>query len=318
MTQLHNELMELARHLSPTPREAKLRKEAVAQLEELSKELFPDSRLEVFGSAATGLCLPGSDVDVVLLKAPSRAIYRLAAALRTRRMVDEIEVIASARVPIIKFTWRGNPVEIDVCFEEEGGPRTTEFIRGVLDVFPEVRPLTLAVKLLLAQRDLNSTHRGGMGSYLCFLTVLAYVQRARRATLVMPSAGKAAGSGSLGALLIGYLDFFGNVLNMEEVGVSLLEGGSLFRKRDRGWLSEERSFLLAMENPENPDMDVGKNSREIRTVRRAFQHAHRVLSVAALGAPLQPPEADSGSARVRQEHPATPSSSSILARVLEL
>ena len=282
MVRLHEELLLLQRNLKPNAYETTMRDKAFATLSDLTSELFPGCEAVVFGSAATGLSLPDSDVDVVLQNVPTRAIYTLSAALRSRRMVDYIEVIDKARVPIVKLRFKGIPYQVDVCFDEPGGPRTTAFIQGVLRDFPEVGPLTLAVKMFLAQRDLNNTFRGGMGSYLCFLTVLAYVQRVRRAVLGHAGTVAKPPDGNLGSLLVGYFDFYGNTLNVTDVGIRLREEGGFFRKAQRGWDSDERPFLLSIENPENPALDCGKNSHNMPTIRKAFSHAHKALAAAVV------------------------------------
>jgi len=109
---------------------------------------------------------------------------------------------------------------------------------------------------------LNETYKGGMGSYLCFLTVLCVVLRSRRLNATSPD--------NLGALLLQYFEFFGNILNYDEVGISLLKGGSFFLKKDRNWDSPERPYLLCLEDPVNPTNDIGRNSFGILTVKRAF------------------------------------------------
>ena len=36
-------------------------------------------------------------------------------------------------------------------------------------------------------------------------------------------------------------------------------------------------MLLAIENPESPGVDMGRNSHQLPKIKRAFEHAHRVL-----------------------------------------
>lgn len=272
LIQLHNEIVTFRDVVSPTKAERTERERVAKVVESLATELWPDSRTTMFGSASTNLSLPDSDVDIVIHGGGGkRAIYEISRAFRSRRMVEYMEVIDRARVPIVNLKFKGARYSADICFDEDGGPRTSRLINGVMESLPEVRPLVLVVKRFLAERELNDTFRGGMGSFLCFLTVVASVQRSRR--LATPPDAPL----SLGFLLLQYFDLFGNVLNYHEAGISLLEGGSFFSKRKRGWFSLERPFLLSIENPEKPVLDVGKNSWAIDNVRRAFSHAHRSL-----------------------------------------
>ena len=53
--------------------------------------------------------------------------------------------------------------------------------------------------------------------------------------------------------------------------------GSLFPKRSRGWSYPNRPELLAIENPDDPSFDVGKNSHQVHVAKKAFGHAHQAL-----------------------------------------
>lgn len=45
--------------------------------------------------------------------------------------------------------------------------------------------------------------------------------------------------------------------------------------------------MLYLENPDLPELDVGRNSYTMPKIRRAFEHAHQLLTV-ALGDPRVP------------------------------
>lgn len=48
-----------------------------------------------------------------------------------------------------------------------------------------------------------------------------------------------------------------------------------------------RPNLLYLENPDSPDLDIGRNSYMMPKIRRSFEHAHQLLT-AALGDPRVP------------------------------
>lgn len=57
----------LSPRLSPFPaNQAADRRAAVLAVDGAARELWPHSRVAVFGSQATGLALPGSDLDIVV------------------------------------------------------------------------------------------------------------------------------------------------------------------------------------------------------------------------------------------------------------
>jgi len=89
--------------------------------------------------------------------------------------------------------------------------------------------------------------------------------------------------GCLGALLIDFFELYGRRLNAEEVGVSCRDGGRFFAKRDKEWHDPGRPFLLAIEDPQDPSNDLGKNSYGIRQIKAAFEHAFTLLTAPPRG-----------------------------------
>jgi hypothetical protein len=65
------------------------------------------------------LVLPTSDWDVILfgVDGSSRNMHRLGAEIEARGLASKLEVIDSARVPIIKLTERESGISIDLSFE---------------------------------------------------------------------------------------------------------------------------------------------------------------------------------------------------------
>ncbi|KXZ51755.1 hypothetical protein GPECTOR_11g20 [Gonium pectorale] len=67
MLRLHQELVELCELVQPTPEEAEARRAAVEAVTGIVTSIWPNARCEVFGSYATGLYVPTSDIDLVIL-----------------------------------------------------------------------------------------------------------------------------------------------------------------------------------------------------------------------------------------------------------
>lgn len=51
-----------------------------------------------------------------------------------------------------------------------------------------------------------------------------------------------------------------------QVGVSCRRGGSFFSKRAKGFHQVERPYLLAVEDPNDPENDLGRNSYNVSRV----------------------------------------------------
>jgi len=328
---LHNEILRFCDLVSPSPAEHSARGSALGDVTRVLKSLWPDCRVKVFGSELTGLALPASDLDVACLGVPppppsgrgaggpgreTSPLRLFADALRTGGLVSQLEVVESAKVPIVKLVHARTGVSADVSFNIEDGLKTGWLMRGHLEANPPLRPLLLVLKYFLMQRGLNETYpSGGVGSFLLQLMALSFLQhRKRRADHMHAATAKqqkdyrqlppppssssssAAAAGApplptappvggenfnLGSLLLEFLELFGRKFNYEAVGVSVREGGSYFRKRDRqyAWMggAARAPNLLCLENPLLPDVDVGRNAFNILTVKRAFMHAHMVL-----------------------------------------
>jgi hypothetical protein len=73
-----------------------------------------------------GLYLPTSDIDAVLLHSgcrdPRQGLKALANALHRRDMATNVQVIAKAKVPIVKFVERESGFQFDVSFDVANGP----------------------------------------------------------------------------------------------------------------------------------------------------------------------------------------------------
>lgn len=88
--------MELCELVQPTPEEAAARAGAVAAVREVVGSIWPSARVEVFGSYATGLYVPTSDVDLVILDSGctniQAGLQALAKALTKRGVGQSIQV----------------------------------------------------------------------------------------------------------------------------------------------------------------------------------------------------------------------------------
>lgn len=245
MLQLHKEIVDFCDFLSPTPEEQEARSAAVKRVSDLIKYIFPRSKVEVFGSFKTGLYLPASDIDAVIMgsgvKTPQEGLKALSRALSQMGLAKRIQVIGKARVPIIKFVEKTSGIQFDISFDIEGGPKAAEFIQDAVSKWPPLRPLCLILKVFLQQRELNEVYSGGLGSYALLTMIMAMLHSLRECRPPEQN---------LGVLLVNFFDFYGRKLNTSDVGVSCNGAGTFFKKSVKGFLSNGRPFLLAIEDPQ--------------------------------------------------------------------
>ena len=308
---LHNEILDFCECIQPTEEETANRMRVVEEIKTVAQELWQREhkngklRVEIFGSTLTGLALPTSDVDVVIFGAPEsspkKSILKLGKELKRRGLVSYLETITGARVPIIKMTHAETGTDADICFDQDGGIHMGKMIKHMISIVPAMKPLVLVLKYFLHQRELNVTFKGGVGSFLLQLMVIASIQqhakvrqeqryrsledikmrtKSKKAWKSQKEAFRQKPSVDLGTMLLEFLEFYGRTLDTKNIGISVRGQGSLYRKAHRGFGDRRpgRAELLSLENPESPSIDIGANSYAYRRVARAISNSYEMLS----------------------------------------
>ncbi|WVZ69326.1 hypothetical protein U9M48_018126 [Paspalum notatum var. saurae] len=274
MLQLHKEILDFCDFISPSPEEQSSRTAAVQDV----------SDVEVFGSFRTGLYLPTSDIDVVIfdsrVKTPQVGLYALAKALSQKGVAKKIQVIAKARVPIVKFVERKSGIAFDISFDIDGGPQAADFIKDSVKKLPALRPLCMLLKVFLHQRELNEVYTGGIGSYALLTMLITHLQLVWGGKDILGY--RQSKEHNLGILLVKFFDFYGRKLNHWDVGISCNSSRTFFLKSDKDFMNHDRPHLLAIQDPMAPDNDIGKNSFNYFKVKSAFSKAYSVLTDANL------------------------------------
>ena len=298
LVRLHTELVSFHRVMAPTPAEDAGRGAAVARVAAAVAALWPRAEVAVFGSTATRLHLPTSDVDAVILGAPpvppggdaAGRLKLVAAALLARKLARGVQLIARARVPLVKFTDAESGLLFDVSFDVGGGPAAARRAARRLTGMPAARPMLAFLKTVLHQRSLNEVYSGGLGSHALLVMVLAFLgahpSRRPRGT---PSRGAppppAPLEPNLGALLLDFCDLFGRRLDATAAGVCAGAGGAFYPKAAAGHARPDRPWALAVRDPDDAGNDLTAGSFHVAKVRSAL---------ASVGAALAAPAASPG------------------------
>ncbi|KAH7544147.1 hypothetical protein JRO89_XS15G0116900 [Xanthoceras sorbifolium] len=278
MLQLHKEIVDFCDFLSPTPEEEALRNAAVESVFDVIRYIWPNCKPEVFGSFKTGLYLPTSDIDVVILgsgiKIPQMGLNALSRALSQRGIAKKIQVIAKARVPIVKFVEKRSGIAFDISFDVQNGPKAAEFIKDALSKWPPLRPLCLILKVFLQQRELNEVYSGGIGSYALLTMLMAVLQAVAGNSFGLVGVGKF----NLITFRIVLFDKFSRVLNLNYFFCTCKKAGTFFKKSNKGFTNMGKPFLISIEDPQAPDNDIGKNSFNYFQIKSAFVMAFTTLT----------------------------------------
>lgn len=241
----------------PTPCEHALRVEVVSRIENVVLSLWPHARVEVFGSFRTGLYLPTSDIDLVVIgrfeKLPLRTL-ETQLAMQGIADLSTIRVLDKASVPIVKLTDRETQVKVDISFNMQSGVQSAELIKSYKRKYPVLSKLVLVLKQFLLQRDLNEVFTGGISSYSLILMCISFLQLHPRQNLTEQS--------NLGVLLLEFLELYGRKFNYMKTGISIKNGGRYIPKEElqRDMVDGHRPSLLCIEDPLTPGNDIGKFS----------------------------------------------------------
>lgn len=175
---LHKELVDFFEYAKPQAFEKAVRKELVDKLKALVKRKWPNANVKPFGSYMSGLYLPIADMDLVICSneylsggAPilgtKTRLYTLKNHLVNLGVPHEndVEVIAMARVPIIKYVDGLTGLPVDISFENLTGPTAINTFLAWKEKYPAMPVLVAVIKHFLCMRGLNEPANGGIGGF---------------------------------------------------------------------------------------------------------------------------------------------------------
>ncbi|GMM57328.1 non-canonical poly(A) polymerase [Maudiozyma humilis] len=277
---LNLEIRDFIAYISPSKQEIETRNNTITKLRRAVKRLWPDSSLQVFGSYATDLYLPGSDIDCVIKSESGNLehrsyLYELSRYLKSNRIAKQVEVIAHARVPIIKFVDVESDLHIDVSFERVNGIQVAKIIRGWLDDTPGLRELVLIVKQFLKSRRLNDVHTGGLGgmSIVCLIYSFLYLHPRLRSDEISPE-------DNLGVLLMDFFELYGKNFSFENVALAFHDDIPTYMPKShwRALPPSRGSISLAIQDPLDASNNISRASYNVTGIRKAFSGAFDMLA----------------------------------------
>mmetsp|Transcript_27372 Transcript_27372/g.49272 ORF Transcript_27372/g.49272 Transcript_27372/m.49272 type:complete len:852 (+) Transcript_27372:1614-4169(+) len=197
------------------------------------RRLFPSCYFSLYGSCATLLDLPWSDIDLLITNVKATSIHELvhnlkslAATLETQEWTESLVVLEKAAVPVIKMkakmehAGQMDTVEIDITFDDSGlceranfGMATTMATLQFLKTYPILRLMVPVLKQLLRSLGYHSSYKGGLSSYTLLLWSIAFLVSRQ----TPPS--------DIGEALLQWLEFYGRHFDPKAQAVSVAEGG---------------------------------------------------------------------------------------------
>ncbi|MCQ2819215.1 MAG: nucleotidyltransferase domain-containing protein [archaeon] len=157
----------------------------IKKIQETVDEVNPNFKVHLYGSYATGLCLPWSDMDVVLINTNKTETFdeyllgKLYMKLVSKPWIKSYKLIDTTNVPIIKLISNDTfEFHIDISVENERhfGLKCVQLVKTFLKEYHILEPIVLALKTLLYNGNLNDPYKGGLSSYGLILMVVSFIQ----------------------------------------------------------------------------------------------------------------------------------------------
>lgn len=160
----------------------------ISNIQAAVNELTEDFEVQVYGSYATGLCLPWSDLDLVLVNRninnihlpPPFSLKNVCEVLATKPWVYSIKLIDHGSIHIVKINtkedFKNLQIDISIQTEKHYGLKCVELVNSYLNEYKVIKPLILALKTILKNANLNNPYKGGLSSYGVILMVVSYIQ----------------------------------------------------------------------------------------------------------------------------------------------
>jgi len=227
---LHKEIVDFYEYVRPRDFEERIRSELIDELKGFCRKLWPSAEVYPFGSFPTGLFLPTSDMDLVVLSdqvlnhtgpplySSKKHLFQFGHALRnsggTYRY--QMEFISRARVPLVKFVDGRTCLKVDISFEQDSGLQGVKTFSAWKEQYPAMPILVTLVKHLLCMRGLNEPVNGGIGGFSVICLVVSMFQ-------MMPQVQSESMDTlhHLGDLFMQFLDLYGNKFDYRRLAISL-------------------------------------------------------------------------------------------------
>ncbi|KAI1760651.1 hypothetical protein GGR53DRAFT_508950 [Hypoxylon sp. FL1150] len=283
-TRLHMEIMDFYDWVRPRGFEQDVRDSLVKNLTKLIKKRWPDAMTYPFGSYMSGLYLPTGDMDIAVCSdsftrrnvpkyGSKKHLFILKQYLIKNNVAyrDQVEVIAHAKVPLIKYTDNETGLKVDLSFEKLDGANAVGTFLEWKEKYPAMPILVAIIKQFLLMRGLNEPVNGGIGGFsiICMVVNLLNQMPQVQSSSMQPEH-------HLGELLMEFFDYYGNHFQYEAVAIRMNPPG-LVPKTDVSTLVYRNMDRLSILDPNNSQNDIAGGSSNTATILECFSRAYATL-----------------------------------------
>ncbi|CRK30151.1 hypothetical protein BN1708_018453, partial [Verticillium longisporum] len=235
-----------------------------------------------FGSYMSGLYLPTADMDIVICSKEwlsgrmtafpgGSSLYKFRGFLTQNRLADpsSVEVIAKARVPLVKYIDAVTGLRVDISFDRMDGPAAIKTFLDWKEQYPALPILVTIIKHFLAMRGLNEPVNGGIGSFSVSCMVMSMLQ-------LMPKvqSKNLVPEHHLGEMLMEFFDLYGNRFDYKTTAIRINPPGYSSRDHNLTYKNRDRLSII---DPNNSSNDISGGSSNVGIIFYDFHSAHRMI-----------------------------------------
>lgn len=272
---LHTEIEQFNAFMMSTPAERALRIQVVRRIESLVLQVWPNARVQIFGSFRLGMFLPDSDIDLDISRISDRFPLRVLKAKLLASDIAEpnsIVAIEKTRVPVIKFIDRRSKHQVDISFNNKWVVGKIELINEYKRKYPVLQKLVIILKRFLALHKLNDAPTGGISSFTLVLMCISFLQ--------LQPTDRMGEDANLGVLLLDFLKLYGKTFDYSTSCIRIGNGGQYLHKDNA--LSKmahgRQKQFLCIEDPLIPRINTACPSHRAHQAKCAFENAFNLLS----------------------------------------
>ena len=249
---------------------------------------IPNYVVNLYGSHATNLCLPWSDLDVVLIQSKkiienggnidmdfqddnSILLSKLYEYISKEPWVKDCKLISTASVPIIKIIAieKYNNMSIDISIQDgkHFGLKCVELVKKLLDEYKSLKPMTLAIKNILKRANLNDPYKGGISSYGIILMIVFFLQKQK---LSGEDISPGENNCNLGKLFFDFLKYYAIFFESNKIIINTNDGMNDKIFNEYELYSMGHSSELIIIDPLNKFNNVAKSCLQYHNIKMSF------------------------------------------------
>ncbi|KAL5606521.1 hypothetical protein BROUX41_002924 [Berkeleyomyces rouxiae] len=283
---LSQEVRDFNQYIEPKQSEEAVRQDLIDRLKASIKRNYALADCEVccFGSFMSGLYLPTSDMDLVLVsrrhfqggppqQRSKSFMYKFRAFLVNNQlsMPESIQMILNAKVPIVKYVDRQTNLRVDVSFENLGGVDAIATFKQWREEFPVMPKLVTLIKNFMAIRALNEPVNGGIGGFSICCLVVSMLQ------LHAPIQDRSMSTDEhIGELLMEFFNLYGNNFDYTKVAIQMNPPAYVPKTHVQS-LVYKNTDRLSVIDPNNSANDISGGSSLFSEVSGCFSAAYTTM-----------------------------------------